>query len=338
MTVYDTERRREPVGYIDKAVDKAFRQWVGFWFTPADPAPLCLLRILVGGMLVYSHLVWGIDLQAFLGPDGWNSAELVREFQRGQWNSSFWWLVPVDSMQTVHQCCIGILVLYCLGFCTRITSILAFVIHVSYCQRAALSNFGLDQICGILVMYLMIAPCGARYSIDRLLWYCWRKGRVAQGDRNENPVRVDPSMAAGLSLRLIQFHYCVIYFFAATGKLQGETWWNGAAIWRAIANYEYQSTDLTWLAWYPEILQLVTHVAILWELSFAYLVWVKPLRPVILGIGVLVHLGIGAFFGMWTFGLTMIFGYLAFIKPETVRAAMALPFKFAGSRAKPTGE
>ncbi len=319
MTPHIIEQRRRSVGRIDRTLEQAFGRWMGFWFVPTDPAGLCLLRILVGAMLVYSHVVWGMGLEAFLGPDGWNSAELVREFQRDQWNRSFWWLVPVESMQVVHRWCIGILVLFCLGCFTRVTSVLAFVIHVSYCQRAALSNFGLDQILGILVMYLVIAPCGVIYSVDGLLRWCWRKYR---GLKSEIPL----SRAAGLSRRLIQVHYCVIYFFAATGKMQGESWWNGEALWRAIANHEYQSTDLTWLAWYPEVLQLMTHVTILWELSFAYLIWVKPMRPMMLGIGVLMHLGIGAFLGMWTFGLTMIFGYLAFIEPRTVRTIVALPF------------
>ena len=321
-------RRRRPVGRLDEAVYDTYQRWVGFWFSPADPAPLGLMRILVGGMLIYSHLVWGLDLPAFLGSDGWNSAELVREIQKDQWNSSFWWAVPAESMQTVHWWCIGILVLFWIGFCTRVTSVLAFAIHVSYCQRAAMSNFGLDQIGGILLMYLMIGPCGAVYSFDSL-WRRFRLRRQAmRNGRLEYDSSAPPSSSAGLALRLIQVHYCVIYFFAATGKLQGESWWNGEALWRAFANYEYQSADMTWLAWYPEVLQLMTHLAILWELSFAYLVWVRPLRPLVLTLGILIHLGIGAFMGMWTFGLMMIFGYIAFLKPETVRAVVERPIFF----------
>lgn len=321
MTSQAAERLRQPKGSIDRVAFQVFDQWISFWFTPMDPAPLGLLRILAGGMVVYSHLVWGIDLPAFLGPDGWNSAEAIREFHAGQWNYSFWWNVPVEWMQTVHRWCIAILVLFWFGCFTRVTSILAFVIHVSYCQRAWISNFGLDQIAGVLLLYLMIGPSGATYSIDsvfRRTWHRWRSPDLIIADRS-----IRPSAAAGLSLRLIQVHYCVIYFFAATGKLQGEAWWNGAAIWRALSNYEYQSIDLTWLAWYPEILDLATHIVILWELSFAYLIWVRPLRPFMLAIGVLMHLGIGAFLGMWTFGLIMIFGYVAFLQPQTVRTIVA---------------
>lgn len=323
MTIPRTEPTCRSSNGIDGIAFRAFDQWVAFWFTAVDPAPLGLIRILVGGMVVYSHFVWGFDLAAFLGPDGWNSAEAISEFHARQWNSSFWWHVPVASMQSVHQWCIGILVLFWLGCFTRMTSILAFVIHVSYCQRAWMSNFGLDQVAGVLLLYLMIGPSGATYSVDSFCGRIWRRWRSP--DSRPADLSVRPSSSAGLSLRLIQVHYCVIYFFAATGKLQGEAWWDGAALWRAIANAEYQSIDLTWLAWCPELLDLATHVVILWELSFAYLIWVRPLRPFMLVIGVLMHLGIGAFLGMWTFGLIMIFGYVAFLQPATVRTIVAWP-------------
>ena len=337
MTTCDLAAKQAPNRGFDQIVQTAFHRWINFWFVPTDPAPLGLLRILVGGMLVYSHLVWGIDLPAFLGPDGWNSAEVIHEYQRGQWNNSFWWNIPVESIQVVHHWSTGILVLFAFGFCTRVTSVLAFAIHVSYCQRAALSIFGMDQVGSLLVLYLMIGPCGAAYSIDALIVRLWRRLRgqrtaIKIGDKNCSTVR--RSMLAGLALRLIQVHYCIIYFFAGTRKLLGESWWTGEALWRAIANYEYQSIDMTWMAWFPfpEILQLLTHLAILWEISFAYLVWNKSLRPYVLAVGVLIHLGIGAFLGMWTFGLMMIFGYLGFVEPESVRSVLRWPLVMVRSR------
>ena len=72
---------------------------------------------------------------------------------------------------------------------------------------------------------------------------------------------------------------CVIYFFAGVSKLQGEAWWNGEAMWRAFANLEYQSIDMTWLAWHPWLLDFVTHVSVLWELSFCALIWRPDCGP-----------------------------------------------------------
>ena len=93
----------------------------------------------------------------------------------------------------------------------------------------------------------------------------------------------------------------------------------GEAVWLAFANLEYQSVSMTWTAWYPWITDLMTHSTILWEVSFAALIWVRPVRPFMLLIGFGLHAGIGGMMGMWTFGLIMIFGHVAFWPTTTVR-------------------
>jgi hypothetical protein len=152
-------------------------------------------------------------------------------------------------------------------------------------------------------------------SADR--WLAVRRGRAAAG-------RPEPSTWANLALRLINVHMCVIYFFAAISKLQGEAWWNGEAMWRAFANYEYQSIDMTWMAWHPRLLDLATHVSVLWELSFCALIWRPRLRPIVLLGAVVLHVGIGACLGMWTFGLIMLVGCASFLPPEAVGSAVGV--------------
>ena len=52
--------------------------WDRFWFTPADPATLALIRILAGAMLFYTHLVWGLALTDFFGEHGWLEPKAVQ--------------------------------------------------------------------------------------------------------------------------------------------------------------------------------------------------------------------------------------------------------------------
>ena len=59
------------------------RGWDRFWFTPAEPQVLALIRILAGSMLFYTHLVWALNLTDFLGPRGWLPNQLARELHRG---------------------------------------------------------------------------------------------------------------------------------------------------------------------------------------------------------------------------------------------------------------
>src|SRR5690606_38481570 len=172
---------------------------------------------------------------------------------------------------------------------------------------------GLDQFLVMLGLYLTIGGSGARFSIDS--W--WRNRRSPQAQRR--PVA---SSRARLATRLIQVHYCIIYYFAGLSKLQGDAWWTGEAVWMAFANLEYQSIDMTWLARYPWVTQIATHGTVLWELSFPFLVWNRSLRPIVLAIGIAMHAGIGLCMGMITFGLIAIFGYLAFVPPEAMQRVL----------------
>jgi hypothetical protein len=288
--------------------------WEAFWFTPADPTLLGVLRILTGLMLVYTHAVWGLALNEFFGPASWLSPELVRALQADQYTYSFWWAVPPDSLWTAYALSMLVLLLFTVGLFTRWTSILSLIVVISFAHRVPAATFGLDQINGMLTLYLAIGPSGGALSLDR--WLAARR----QGSSDPGPV---PSAGANLALRLINVHMCVIYFFAGISKLQGESWWTGEAIWRALANLEYQTIDMTWLAWHPWLVNLATHVSILWEIFFCALVWRPRLRPLMLAGAVVLHVGIGACLGMWTFGLIMLVGCMSFLPPNQVRDLVA---------------
>src|SRR5207237_7929527 len=75
------------------------RGWDRFWFTPALPHSLALVRILGGAMLLYTHAVWTIGLEAFLGRQSWLTADTVALLNRGPFPRNFAWsyLYWVDS-------------------------------------------------------------------------------------------------------------------------------------------------------------------------------------------------------------------------------------------------
>ena len=121
---------------------------------------------------------------------------------------------------------------------------------------------------------------------------------------------------------MIQLHMCIIYLFGGLGKLQGWAWWDGSALWMALANMEYQSFDMTWLARFPRFLGLITHLTVFWEIFYIVLVWHRQWRPLILLSAVVVHGGIAVSMGMITFGLAMLIGNMAFLSPELVRGML----------------
>jgi hypothetical protein len=212
-------------------------------------------------------------------------------------------------MWTVHLAALVVFFLLMIGLFSRTMAVLGYLFAVSYINRVTPgAYFGLDKINCMLALYLMLGPCGARYSVDRL----WRL-------RRGGPTEVPPSAAANVAIRLIQVHMCIIYFFSGMGKLQGDSWWDGSAVWYSLATLEYQTLDMTWLIDHWWLINLLTHVTVLWELSYCALVWPALTRPWVLLMAVFVHSGIVFALGMPTFGLVMLIGNMAFLSPKTIR-------------------
>ena len=305
--------------YFRDLVQTTSTNWDRFWFSPVDPAMIGLLRILGGGMILYTHAVWSLSLNAFFGSQAWLSREVVALMQRDgyQW-SHLWWCESPAVLWTVHGLALGVCLLFWLGLWTRVTSILTCLITLSYAHRAPEAMYGLDQVNGFLSLYLAIAYLGitperSAYSLDR-----WLAAR-----RQSRPLSAaPPSITANIATRLIQVHMCVLYLFAGLSKLQGEAWWNGTAIWGAVANLEYQSLDLLWLVHHPWLVNLMTHVTVAWEVTYIALVWGRLTRPIVLALAIPVHLGICCCLGMVTFGSIMLIANLAFVSPTLVRAIL----------------
>ncbi|MFV0443501.1 MAG: hypothetical protein ACK5Q5_08015, partial [Planctomycetaceae bacterium] len=294
----------------------AWAAWNRFWFTPKLPWSLGWLRLLSGGMLFYTHLVWGFAFAEFFGPIGWQDPLLVSTHQADSTAWSFWWLVPPEWQWNVHVFCLVIIAAYALGLWTRLTSWLSLAIAISYAHRAPLANFGLDQINILTCLYLCLAPVGEAISIDRLIVRFREAYSALRDGHRPSYSQPQPAAATGLAMRLLEVHMAILYLFAGLSKLKGDSWWDGNAIWLAAGNYEYQSNSLVWLCWHPWIVNLATHLTVLWESTFIFAVWKPRLRPLVLAAGVAMHIGIGLFLGMWTFGLAMIFTYVSYLPPE----------------------
>jgi hypothetical protein len=280
--------------------------WSRFFFRPADPTALGLIRIAVGLLAGWSLFVIGLDLHAYLGSQGWVDAESARRAMPPfAW--SFWFFVPDSMLRPVWVACLVVFGLFTAGLFSRTTAVLAWVIVVSTVRRAPFALFGFDQILSLLTLYL--AACGASgqaLSVDRLLR---RSGRSA------------PTITANISLRLIQLHLAFIYGMAGLAKLQGPSWWNGMAIWGTMTAGEFASLDFTGLAAWPKLLNLMTHASLALEILYPIFIWIGITRPLMVIGAVLLHLGIAVVSpGLTEFGLAMIVGNLAFVSGAWLRS------------------
>nr|WP_303652849.1 DCC1-like thiol-disulfide oxidoreductase family protein [Paludisphaera mucosa] len=303
--------------------------WSRFFFRPADPTPLGLIRIAVGLLGFWSLFILGLDLHAYLGSQGWADAEgAYQSLPAYAW--SFWFFVPDSMLRAFWLGGLGVFALLTLGLFSRTTAVLAWIIIVSTVRRAPVAVFGFDQILSTLALYLAASGAsGQAVSLDRFLKrYREARERAAvvrpQGARVVSPIepgKPRPTVSANLGLRLIQLHLAFIYGTAGLAKLQGPSWWTGMALWGTMTAGEFVSRDFTGLAAWPMVLNAMTHGSLALELAYPVLIWLRATRPLMIAGAVLLHLGIAVVSpGLGEFGLAMIAANLAFVSGTWIRS------------------
>jgi predicted DCC family thiol-disulfide oxidoreductase YuxK len=311
--------------------------WDTFFFTPADPTALGLIRVATGLLAMWSLLVFGLDLHDYFGADGWAEPSAIQMVQRAPtW--SFWFQVPDGALRLAWIGCLAVLAMYVVGLFSRWTAILAWVIVVSTVRRVPIALFGFDQVISPLTLYLAATGAsGQAVSLDRFLRR-WRQSRssaaagpsqswaVVAGARPGRQVRPDepgvpaPTISANLSLRLIQLHLLLIYAMAAMGKLQGPSWWDGTATWKTMTAGEFVVGDFTPMAEWPLLINLLTHASLALELLYPILIWIAVARPMVLACAVAMHAGIALMSpGLTEFTLAMLTANLAFVSASWLR-------------------
>jgi len=293
--------------------------WNTFWFTPADPLPLAVVRIFAGALLAWASFVWWLDAEAFFSHDGWQRPENVWRMNDQPWQWSWYFAAGSAGMARVLAgITLAAAVMLTLGIATPLAAVVSLAGLISAVNRAPLNVFGLDDTLGMLLIAVAVGPAGAVLSVDRLL-----APDIAAGQ---------PSVRANLAIRMIQVHLCVVYLFSGLGKLLGASWWEGTALWGAAANVQYRTLDLTWLASHPWIINALTLSTLWWEIAYAGLVWPRLTRRLFLAVAVPVHLGIGLTMGMMEFGLAMLTANMAFVPAPVLRRLLRpLLSRFAGT-------
>jgi hypothetical protein len=326
-----------------------FRGWDRFWFSPGDPTNLAFIRLAAGLVILYVHLTYSWGLLSYLGPEGWvdkSVADFVRrdipvggqgntwddkfeEIARGNYYwSIFYHVTDPGWIIGLHVFFLTMMMLMTVGLWTRYTTALSWIGAMCYIQRAYTTAFGLDTMMMIVLLYLMVGPSGATLSLDR--WLEVRRARK----RGQAPPPVQPSVMANLATRLIQVHFCIIYFASGTSKLLGATWWSGTSLnlvmlnagFAPMHNEAYYRT-MRFLAshrWLWEIFMTCSIIATLMlEVGLPFLIWDRRWRWACICGSVMLHTGIAIFMGLTTFSLMMLCMVSSFIPPEVIRQQAA---------------
>jgi hypothetical protein len=295
--------------YFEEASESIGSAWNCWWFVPRDASSLAALRIAVGLITLYWLATLGTDLVYFFGAGGLLPSDVIRQVAeiRGRTSLSYLhWLSSPAELWVAHGAALAVALLFTVGLFTRVTSVLTLVAFLATAHRGSVLTGILEPVLAFTLLYLCIAPCGARFSVD-----AWRRVRTGH---SPSPA----SVSANVATRLLQLHVALVYGMMGITMLSGPTdsWWMGDAMWFLIARPESRIVDMTWLDDHTYLLNFWTHWVVFYELAFATFVWNRWARPVLLLLGMPHWLMLALVSGLAPFCVLMLALNLAYVPPS----------------------
>jgi hypothetical protein len=203
-----------------------------------------------------------------------------------------------------------------LGWCARISLCVSLVLY-TYLNLldclSTLTKYSAIAAHGLLI--LSLSNCGTVWSIDSFLK---RRALLRSGSVDgESPLL--PQRFPVWPRRLMQLMIGIVYLGAAFTKMHTPAFFSSDQMlhW-LLTNVNNSNPVGEYLSFYPASLVVSAYVTILWEVLFVFLAWRGWNRAIMLGLGVVFHLGTTFLLGLYIFPLVCFATYAAFLYEEDV--------------------
>jgi vitamin K-dependent gamma-carboxylase-like protein len=278
--------------------------WDHFFFTPQSPVPISLFRIFWGICVSAKILLLHSDWLNWYGVHGWVTLQTMQLVEPGirlnlftvmpqddRWIAGFFWVFLACAL------------LLTVGLWTRVMSIAVFLCLTSIDQRNLLMLHGGDTFLRCAGFFLMFAPAGAAFSLDRLI--AIRRGKQ---DRHIEP-------RAPWAQRIIQFELALLYLTSFFWKLKGHTWLNGTALYYVLHLHSIARFPLPHWLQSTALLKVGSWFTLALEFSLGTLIWSRRFRYPLLLLGLLFHLSIEYSLNLPLFEFDVLTAYILFVDP-----------------------
>ena len=283
----------------------AVRVWDEFFFAKQSPVPICLFRIIYGALVIATLLLLRPDWLTWYGVHGWVSLPTALKLEPGNRLNLFAIIPQSDSwINALFWFALGSAVLLTIGLFTRINSILVFVFLTSIQQRNLYITHGGDTFLRLAGFFLIFAPAGAAFSVDRLI-------RIRRG---KEPAVIEARRP--WAQRMIQIQLSLLYFVTFLMKIKGAPWLQGSALFYVYHLDELKRFPLPNWFFKPIMLKLGSWSALALEFSLGVLIWVRDFRYVLLSMGLLFHLWLEYSLNIPLFQWDILSAYVLFVDPD----------------------
>lgn len=177
-----------------------------------------------------------------------------------------------------------------IGFLNRFSALMVFILNLIITKSMTFYLSGADFFTSMALFYCFIFPNG-EYTMDNLLF-----------KRKETNF-----VSLKWSIRLLQMHMCIIYFFSGINKGIGKNWYNGEAVWKAVSAHNYGGVvNLSEYNLPAFIYIFIGILTLIVETFYPIFVNLKKTRRVWIFLVISMHTSIMLFMGLYFFGTIMI--------------------------------
>lgn len=224
----------------------------------------------------------------------------------------------LPAMSTIYlKAGIVLAVLLLLGVFGRLACLLLFFYLVNLQLRNPFIFDGSDNVIQVTLPFLAFSDA-FRYRV-----------RFFRFRINNKVISVVTEQIKKYALIGFLLQICFIYFFTAINKLHSDLWYNGTATYYALRTDRYMANSLNYFLTRNLYFVIVnTYLILLFELAFAFLIWFRKTKWVVIAFGTLFHIGIWIFMKIDVFPWIMIASYFVFVTDEEYAGFFAWCSKF----------
>lgn len=285
------------------------RAWNQFFFAPRSPTPLCLFRVLFGLLALTDFILLKPDWLAWFGTRSITTLQTMHLLEPGTRIDLFTLLTSDAQVNAFFWFAVISAICLIAGFLTRASSIAVFLCLISINERALYAMNSGDSLLRVTGFWLMFAPAGAAFSVDRLI-------RLRRG---KEPAQIP--LRAPWAQRMIQVQLSLVYLATFWQKTLGSNWLDGTALYYVYQLDQFHRFPLPSFIQDPMLIRLQTWITLAIEFSLGALIWFRELRYPLLALGLALHLTLEYSMNIPLFQWIILSVYVTFIEPEDLARA-----------------
>lgn len=210
-----------------------------------------------------------------------------------------------NNYQFIVGLYIAVLVLFMFGVGKRFSAFIIFALLLLLQKMNNSTINGGDKMVKLMMLYFVFANSFEYFAIKK-------KGNQAIASATDN-------LISNLAAYSLMIQLCLAYMVTFINKVNNPFWINGTANYYNFNTEAFQGTGMNAvLAHSPLFVYLSTYFTLLFEGSFAFLIWFKRCRiPLLIG-GLSLHLGIYVFMMIYNLQIVFLLPYGFFFSNDEV--------------------